>query len=152
MASSRMPVEFCDLVSHHLPPEQPVGPQGGRPCAPHRIVLQVIWFVLATGCRWEDARLELGCSGRTAHRRLRCREEDGIWDRLPADLLVCCAKLTNWILIWPSWIASSCGPSGVAKRRDRALWTQEKRLQHTLLVDRHGVPLAIQTAAANASD
>jgi hypothetical protein len=31
MAEARMPNEFYDLVSHHLPPEQPVGPKGGRP-------------------------------------------------------------------------------------------------------------------------
>jgi hypothetical protein len=29
----------------------------------------------------------MGCSGRTAHRRLRTWEELGIWDRLHADLL-----------------------------------------------------------------
>ena len=60
---------------------------GGRPLIPHRIVLQVIWFVLVTGCRWEDVPLELGCSGRTGHRRVRLWEEEGIWDRLHADLL-----------------------------------------------------------------
>jgi transposase len=44
--------------------------------------------VLATGgCRWEDVPAELGCSGRTAHRRLRAWEEAGVWDRLHADLL-----------------------------------------------------------------
>ena len=31
MAAARMPDEFFDLVAHHLPPEQPVGPRGGRP-------------------------------------------------------------------------------------------------------------------------
>src|SRR3954466_6626053 len=87
MASARMPDEFFDAVAHHLPPEQPVGPKGGRPPIGHRIVLRVIWFVLATGNRWEDVPAELGCSGRTAHRRLRAWEEAGIWDRLHADLL-----------------------------------------------------------------
>ena len=40
--------------------------------------MKVIWFVLATGCRWEDVPGELGCSGRTAHRRLRKWEEMGV--------------------------------------------------------------------------
>ena len=87
MAKARMPDAFYDLVSHHLPPEQPVGPKGGRPRIPHRIPLKVIWYVLATGCRWEDVPAEMGCSGRTAHRRLRAWEEAGVWDRLHADLL-----------------------------------------------------------------
>ena len=87
MASAHMPEEFFDTVAHHLPPEQPVGPKGGRPRVGHRIVVRVIWFVLTTGARWEDVPPELGCSGRTAHRRLRAWEEAGIWDRLHADLL-----------------------------------------------------------------
>src|SRR3954452_2847274 len=87
MASAHMPEEFFDTLAHHLPPEQPVGPKGGRPRVGHRVVVRVIWFVLATGTRWEDVPRELGCSGRTAHRRLRAWEELGIWDRLPADPL-----------------------------------------------------------------
>ncbi len=87
MASACMPEEFFGTLAHHLPPEQPVGPKGGRPRVGHRAVIRVIWFVLTTGARWEDVPAELGCSGRTAHRRLRAWEEAGIWDRLQADLL-----------------------------------------------------------------
>jgi transposase len=87
MANACLPDEFYDLVAHHLPPEKTVGPQGGRPTICHRIALKVIWFVLVAGCRWEDVPHEMGCSGRTAHRRLRLWEELGIWDRLHADLL-----------------------------------------------------------------
>ncbi|WP_020467937.1 transposase, partial [Zavarzinella formosa] len=87
MASAHMSDEFYDLVSHHLPPLPPVSPFGGRPQVSHRTVLRVIWFVLVTGCRWEDIPAEFGCSGRTAHRRLRRWEVLGIWDRLHADLL-----------------------------------------------------------------
>src|SRR5262245_8060013 len=63
MASARMPEEFFDAVAHHLPPEPPVGPKGGRPRIGHRVVVRVIWFVLTTGARWEDVPEELGCSG-----------------------------------------------------------------------------------------
>src|SRR5436190_5743811 len=91
MAAARMPDEFFDLVAHHLPPEPPpVGPKGGRPWIGHRAVVRVIWFVLATGCRWEDVPPELGCSGRTARRRLHAdllrllRQAD----KLDTDLVV----------------------------------------------------------------
>src|SRR5262245_2193147 len=71
MAQARMPDAFFDVAAHHLPPDQPVGPEGGRPPVRHRVVMNVLWFVLATGCRWEDVPPELGCSGMTAHRYLR---------------------------------------------------------------------------------
>jgi len=153
MASSRMPDEFFDLVNHHLPPEPTVGPRGGRPPIPHRIVLKVIWFVLATGNRWADVPQELGCSGRTAHRRLQLWEESGIWDRLHADLLKllrAADKLDPGTVVVDSVIlrafggGEETGPSPVDRRK---LGTK-----HTLLVDRNGVPLAIRTAPANRSD
>lgn len=40
-----------------LPARKPVGSRGGRPPIPHRIDVKVIWFVLVTGCRWEDVRI-----------------------------------------------------------------------------------------------
>jgi transposase len=148
-----MPDEFFDLVNHHLPPEPTIGPQGGRPAIPHRIVLKVIWFVLATGNRWADVPQELGCSGRTAHRRLQLWEEIGIWDRLHADLLKLLRsadKLDPETVIVDSVIlrafggGEETGPSPVDRRK---LGTK-----HTILVDRNGVPLAIRTAPANRSD
>ena len=92
MATSHMPDEFFDAVAHHLPAEPPVGPKGGRPRVGHRTALRVIWFVLTAGIRWEDVPQELGCSGRTAHRRLSAWEETGIWDRLHAELLALLKK------------------------------------------------------------
>lgn len=153
MASAHMPDDFYDLVSHHLPPEQPVGPKGGRPSIGHRIVLKVIWFVLATGCRWEDVPHEMGCSGRTAHRRLQAWEEIGVWDRLHADLLRLLRQedkldpdvvIVDGVLVRAFGGGEETGPSPV----DRG----KKGTKHTLLVDRHGVPLVIHTAGANSSD
>jgi transposase len=153
MASAQMPEEFFEIASHHLPPEPAVGPKGGRPRVGHRIVMRVIWFVLTTGARWEDVPRELGCSGRTAHRRLRVWEEAGIWDRLHAELLSLLRKadkLDPDIAIIDSVTTrafgggEATGPSPVDRSR--------KGTKHTLLVDRHGVPLAIRTAGANASD
>jgi transposase len=153
MAEAHLPDDFYDLVSHHLPPEQAVGPKGGRPRIGHRVALKVIWFVLVTGCRWEDVPHEMGCSGRTAHRRLRAWEELGIWDRLHADLLRLLRqadKLDPDVVIIDSVFVRAfgggeqTGPSPVDRRK--------KGSKHTLLVDRHGVPLAIRTAGANASD
>jgi transposase len=153
MATAHMPDDFYDLVSHHLPPEQPVGPKGGRPSIVHRIVLKIIWFVLATGCRWEDIPQEMGCSGRTAHRRLQAWEELGIWDRLQADLLRLLRQqdkldpevvIVDGVLVRAFGGGENTGPSPVDRRK--------KGTKHTLLVDPNGVPLAIRTTGANASD
>ncbi len=153
MASSRMPDEFFDLVSHHLPPEPIVGPKGGRPPIPHRTVLKVIWYVLASGCRWEDVLPEMGCSGCTAHRRLQVWERLGVWDHLHADLLRLLrqtGRLDPDVAVVDSVYTRAfgggdkTGPSPVDRRK--------KGTKYTLLVDRHGVPLGIRTTGANVSD
>ena len=43
MAGDHMPDELFEAVAHYLPPEQPVGPKGGRARAGHRVVIPVIW-------------------------------------------------------------------------------------------------------------
>ena len=148
MAAARMPEEFFELVAHHLPPEPPrVGPKGGRPWIAHRAVVRVIWFVLATGARWEDVPEELGCSGRTAHRRLRAWEEAGIWDRLHADLLAALKRagkldldtvIIDGVTVRAFGGGEATGPSPVDRRRPGS--------KHTIMVDEAGVPLAIRTA------
>jgi transposase len=153
MAAARMPEEFYDLVCHHLPPERPVGPKGGRPRVGHQVALKVIWYVLASGCRWEDVPPEMGCSGRTAQRRLRAWEELGVWDRLHADLLRLLRHagqldpdlvVVDAVYVRAFGGGQQTGPSPVDRRK--------KGSKHTLLVDRHGMPLAIRTTGANVSD
>jgi transposase len=153
MSKAQMPVEFMDVLEPHLPPEQPVGPRGGRPAISHMVVMRVIWYVLSTGCRWEDVPNEMGCSGRTAHRRLRCWEELGIWDRLHLHLLKMLRKthqldphtaIVDGLIVRAFGGGEDTGPSPVDRRKLGS--------KHTLLVDPHGVPLAIRTAPANASD
>jgi transposase len=153
MAAAHMPEEFFALVSHHLPPERPVGPKGGRRPIGHRAVLRVIWFVLATGNRWEDVPKEMGCSGRTAQRRLLAWERLGLWDRLHADLLGLLKKagkldegtvVVDAVLLRAFGGGEGTGPNPTDRGKPGT--------KHTLLVDRNGVPLAIRTAGANASD
>jgi transposase len=153
MASAQMPDEFFNVVAHHLPPEEPVGPKGGRPRVGRRTAIRVIWFVLITGNRWEDVPPELGCSGRTAHRRLRAWEKAGIWDRLHADLLRLLKKaakldtdavIIDGVTVRAFGSGEATGPSPVGRRRPGT--------KHTLMVDRSGMPLAIRTDGATASD
>lgn len=153
MADARMPEEFFTELEPHLPPEKTVGPRGGRPPTSHGVVVRVIWFVLTSGCRWQDVPLELGCSGRTAHRRLREWEALGVWDRLHGHLLKLLRKagqfdphvaIIDAVLVRAVGGGEGTGPSPVDRRKTGS--------KHTLMVDRHGVPLALRTAGANASD
>ena len=109
--------------------------------------------MLAGGCRWEDVPPEMGCSGRTAHRFLRCWEELGCLDRLHADLLRLLRQsdkldpdvvIIDGVIVRAFGGGEQTGPSPVDRRKPGT--------KHTLLVDPHGVPLAIRTAGANASD
>lgn len=154
MANAHLPDEFFELVSHHLPPEPPrTGPKGGRPWVGHRVAVRVIWFVLVSGCRWEDVPRELGCSGRTAHRRLQRWEESGVWDRVHADLLSLLKRagkldpdtgIVDGVIVRAFGGGEGTGPSPVDRSKPGT--------KYTLLVDRHGVPLAVHSAGANASD
>ena len=95
----------------------------------------------------------MGCSGRTAHRRLRLWERLGIWDHLHADLLRLLRRagrldpdtaVVDSVYTRAFGGGEQTGPSPVDRRK--------KGTKHTLLVDRHGVPLAVRTAGANESD
>jgi len=150
---ARMPEEFFDELEPLLPPERGIGAKGGRPQIDHRTVMKVIWFVLCTGCRWQDVPQEIGCSGRTAHRRLRSWAERGVWDQLHMKLLAWLRKvgkldtsvaIIDSVLVRAFGGGEDTGPSPV----DRA----KPGTKHTLMVDRHGVPLAIKTVGANVSD
>src|SRR6201999_497068 len=94
-----------------------------------------------------------GCSGRTALRRLKAWEELGVWDHLHVQMLKLLKKadiLDEEIAIVDSVIVrafgggESTGPNPVDRRKPGS--------KHTLMVDRNGIPLAIRTAEANASD
>jgi len=153
MSDARMPQEYYEIVTHHLPAEQPVGPDGGRPPVKNEIALRVIWYVLSTGIRWRDVPPAMGCSGETARTRLRDWEELGVWDRVHVDLLRLLrrdGKLEQDTAIIDSAQVRAfgggdqTGPNPVDRRKPGT--------KYTLMVDRNGVPLAVRIAGANRSD
>ena len=136
-----------------LPPEQPPGPRGGRKRKRHRVVMRAIWFVLVSGCRWEDVPQEFGCSGRTAQRRLREWQELGIWDRFRVHLLTLLRKagclemdtsVIDTVLLRAFGSGARSGPSPVDRRKSG--------VKHSLLVNGEGVPLVVRRDPANTSD
>lgn len=153
MAESIMPAEFMDVLAPLLPPDSAVGPLGGRPRVPNMVVVEVIWYVLATGIRWHDVLPSMGCSGRTAHRRLQLWQELGVWDALHHHLLCLLnrdGKLDLDIAIIDSTMVPA--PGGGDDTGPNPTDRSKSGTKHTLLVDGNGVPLALRTTGANASD
>jgi transposase len=153
MAQAQMPDEFYEIAVHHLPPEEPVGPQGGRPATDHYTILRVIWYVLVTGIRWRDVPAELGCCGETARSRLRDWEEQGIWDRLHLDMLRLLRRdgqLEHETAIIDSTQVRAFG--GGVKTGPSPVDRRKRGTKYTLMTDRNGVPLAIRIEGANRSD
>jgi transposase len=60
-----------------LPPMSRVG----RPKTNDRRVINGVLYVLTTGCRWMDMPLEYG-SYKTAWKRLKKWQDEGVWDRI----------------------------------------------------------------------
>jgi transposase len=153
MADACMPEKFYELARPMLPPEKKIGPKGGRPPTGHHVVLKVLWFVLVTGCRWEDVPQEMGCCGETARTRLQAWEMAGIWGQLHHLLLTMLnhekelhleTAIVDTTQVRAFGGGDSTGPSPVDRRK--------KGTKYTLLVDRDGVPLAIRAVPANRSD
>ena len=153
MATATMPDCFYEEVEPLLPTLKQLGPLGGRPPITHYVVMKVIWFVLVTGCRWEDVPKEMGCSGRTGHRRLEKWEKLGIWDKIHMHMLELLKKAgqldletvcVDGVNVRAFGGGDQTGPNPVDRGR--------KGTKHTLMVDANGVPLVIHTAGANASD
>ena len=153
MASSVIPQEFVDILVPLLPADRPVGANGGRPRIVNAVVLRVIWFVLTAGVRWQDVLCQMGCSGRTAHRRLEEWQKAGIWDALHKKLLELLnreGKLEPELVVVDSTLvpAQGGGEDTGPNPTDRS----KTGTKHTLLVDANGVPMALRTSGANESD
>jgi transposase len=153
MASCQMPEEFWEIAVQHLPPEKLVGPQGGRPPIPHRTVLEVLWYVLVTGCRWCDVPPALGCSGETARTRLAHWQGLGVWDRLHVDMLGLLRRdgelegataIVDSVQVRAHGGGSKSGPSPVDRRKPGR--------KYTFVVNAQGVPVGVKISGANVSD
>jgi transposase len=65
------------LIKPFLPPKARVG----RPRADDRLTIDGILYVLTTGCRWMDMPIRYG-SYKTAWKRLKRWQKEGVWDRI----------------------------------------------------------------------
>jgi transposase len=59
----------------------------GRPRANEREVLNGIFYVLRTGCQWEDLPHDIQASSKTCHRRLLDYQRRRVWQKILNALL-----------------------------------------------------------------
>jgi len=109
--------------------------------------MRVVWYVLVTGCRSEDVSTEMGCSGRTVHRRLWLWEELGTWDRLHADLFRLLQQaerldsdtvVVDYVVV-RAHASDQSGPTPKRRKEDS---------DYTLMADRHSASMGLRTAPA----
>lgn len=73
--------ELSDGEWHAIKPFLPPKARVGRPRADDRLTIDGILYVLITGCRWMDMPVRYG-SCKTAWKRLKRWQEEGVWDRI----------------------------------------------------------------------
>jgi transposase len=137
------------LIPKHASPT----PKGGRPPVDDRCALEGILFVLKTGIPWEDLPPQFGCCGMTCWRRLRDWQAAGVWDQLHERLLaeLHAADKIDWsraAVDSGSVRAVGGGEETGPNPTDRG----KPGSKHHVITDGGGVPLQVESSAANSAD
>lgn len=150
-----LPDDLWKRVERLLPkPKKRRRRYSGRKRLEDRKVLTGIIFVLRTGIPWREMPVELGCgSGMTCLRRLKQWRKGGVFQKLYEVLL---ADLQGAEKIdWSRAIVDSVSgraPGGGEKTGPSPVDRRKLGTKVHVLVDGHGVPLAIRLTEANRHD
>jgi transposase len=88
MAERLVSDEFWSRVKPVIPKVERRFHHPGRRRVGDRCCLEAIMYVLRTGCQWAMVPAsEIGCSGKTAWRRMDEWDRAGVWDKLHDALL-----------------------------------------------------------------
>ena len=132
-----------------LLPQRPKRPQGGRPPANDRKVLEGILWILRSGARWQDLPEEFP-SPATCWRRLRDWEEQGVWLTIWRAFL---AELNQREQL--DWSESFLDGSFAPAKKTGSLVGKTKRGKGTkwrVVVDGQGIPLGKQFYSASPNE
>lgn len=145
-----------DALWERIEPLLPPPPShfwGGRPRIRDRVALEGILFVQKTGIPWEDLPPSMGCSGMTCWRRLRDWQQAGVWDRLHQVLL---DELRKDDRLDFSRAAVDSGTvravGGGEETGPNPTDRSKPGSKHHVVTDANGVPLQVETTAANVPD
>jgi transposase len=87
MARKRYRSDLTDAQWNCLRPLLPKSAWRGRPRSNEREVLNGIFYVLRTGCQWEDLPHDIRASPKTCHRRLLEYQRRRVWPKMLKALL-----------------------------------------------------------------
>lgn len=125
---------------------------GGRPATDRRKVMTGILYVLRTGCQWNALPRVYG-AGQTAHRYFQGWTRAGVFKRLWQAGLTEYDELVGIVWRWQAADgATGKAPLGGEKTGRNPTDRGKRGTKRSLLVDAHGVPLAIVVSGANTPD
>jgi transposase len=145
--------DLWEAIEPLLPPE-PRQDHGGPSRVSHRATLGGILFILRHGLRWRDLPLGTGLRQRGyLLARLRQWQDLGVWQAVHQVVL-------NWLgdLDATNWSRASVDSLSVRAKRGgehtgpNPTDSGKAGSKYHVLVDRQGVPLAVQLTAANVHD
>jgi putative transposase len=136
-----------------LPKAKPK-PQGGRPLADDRAVLNGIWYVLWTGCQWKAVSREwFGVCSSTLHQRFQQWQQAGIFLKLMRLMVTFYARQHGIQWLWQALDSKSCpAPLGGSETGKSPVDRSKRGSKIHLLVDQEGAPLAVVVSGANVHD
>ena len=146
----QMPRPLWRCVRRLLPTAKP-HPQGGRPAADHRAVVNGIWYVLWTGCQWKAVRKEwFGVCSSTLHERFQEWQQAGIFQKVWILMLRFYARRHSIGWLFQAIDSKACpAPLGGEKTGKSPVDRGKRGSKIHLLVDQRGAPLALHITGAN---
>lgn len=154
MSKELLPDELWEEIAPLLPPPPRRTSKGGRPTVDNRSALLGILFVNRSGIPWQMLPAEVfGVSGSSCWRRLRDWTRMGLWPKLQQRLLNRLGKeggvdLDRVVVDSQSVRALAGGKHTGPNPTDRA----KAGCKRHVLTDASGIPLVVQTTAANVND
>jgi putative transposase len=149
----RVPRPLWRCVRHLLPKAKP-HPQGGRPPADNRAVLNGVWYILWTGCQWKAVHRDwFGVCSSTLHQRFQEWQQGGIFQKVMLLMVRFYARRQGIQWLFQAIDSKACPAPLGGQETGRSPVDRSKRGSKIhLLVDQRGAPLSLQITGANVHD
>ncbi|MCA9245079.1 MAG: IS5 family transposase, partial [Phycisphaerales bacterium] len=137
--------EQLDWLVAHIPESEP-SPKGGRPEADRRRTLQGGFWMLDNGAKWKDLPREFGAKS-TVHRWFKIWTEAGVFEEIMRAAGRCVEERDGFRLyecfIDGTFAKAKGGGDGIGCTK------AGKGVKIMVLVDARGLPVSVETMAAN---
>jgi len=149
----RMPRSLWRCVRRLLPKPVP-RPNGGRPPADNRAVVNGIWYILWTGCQWKAVHKDwFGVCSSTLHERFQTWQQAGIFQKVMTRMVRFYARYRGIQWLFQSIDSKACpAPLGGSETGKSPVDRSKRGSKIHLLVDQRGAPLSVQITGANVHD